>query len=372
VNESDADRAQWRFLIAAGARYGLFFCLAFAAVAWGYDALVLASASTDLFWLKLLVGLSLTLPLGIGAGALAGRSPTPLSALIWAVTGGLMGVVVGFTYFDGASLTWLVDSRLRDTAAFLPGQPLRLVTVLQVVIGVVLGGLAGLLEQVSLDNAWNHATPTFGMSVRSWGSFAICLPFAFLMGAAADQLVNAPPRTPQEAIHADIQTLLRNPGKATRSQVSESLWLFRDRLSHTYTLYLVTAPMGIQNTTVLDVAFDNGVTLRCIGVGQQVGSCRDIAQTYPGWMDQLVQAGLASDLSSLLCKTCELTVDRSVLSWLDMHRQDFTPSYAIRKERQLGGWVIMSAGFDSGHRIECRFRQAMPTVLDRCRDATPL
>jgi hypothetical protein len=364
----DVYAVQRRFLVVAGAGYGLTFGLAFAAAAWGYDALALATISADLFWLKLAVGLALLLPLSVAAGALVGRAPTLLSVGAWAVAGGLTGVVVGLTYFDGTNLGWLLDSRLRDTAALLADETARVVMIIQIVIGVIGGGLAGLFEPISLEGAWGHATRARRMSARSWVSFAACLPIALLLGAAADQLLNAPARVPLESIHADIQLLLDNPGSSVRPQVSETLWVNRTRLSRPYILYLVTAPIGIQNSAVLDVAFDRGGVLRCFAVGPQIGGCKDAANVYQGWMDQVVRAGLSSDLTPLLCKTCEWTVNRPVLAWLDMHRQDFIPGYTIQKERQLAGWVIMSVQFDSGRRVECRFRRAMPVILDRCWD----
>ncbi len=368
---SDADEvyaAQRRFLVVAGAGYGLTFGLAFAAAAWGYDALALATFSADFFWLKLAVGLALLLPLSTAAGALAGRAPTPLSVAVWAVAGGLTGVVVALTYFDGTNLGWLLDSRLRDTTTLLADETARLIMIIQIVIGVIGGGLAGLFEPISLEGAWGHATHAHRLSARSLASFAACLPIALLLGAAADQLLNAPVRMPLESIHADIQFLLDNPGLNARPQVSETLWINRARLSRPYILYMVTAPIGIQNSAVLDVAFDRGGVLRCFAVGPQIGGCKDVTNAYQGWMDRVVQAGLSSDSTPLLCRTCEWTVDQPVLAWLDAHRQDFSPRYTILKERQAAGWVLMSAQFDSGRRIECRFHRAMPVILDRCWD----
>ena len=53
-----------KLFLSAGTAYGMIFGLGFALLAWGYDALLLASSSVDLAWMKLLLGLPLAIIIG--------------------------------------------------------------------------------------------------------------------------------------------------------------------------------------------------------------------------------------------------------------------------------------------------------------------
>jgi hypothetical protein len=65
-------------------------------------------------------------------------------------------------------------------------------------------------------------------------------------------------------------------------------------------------------------------------------------------------------------------VGDDALSWLASQREMMSELYQVSRDTQRGGWVIMSARFDSGYVLTCDFYGDAPAVLQGCNLAQPL
>jgi hypothetical protein len=360
-------------LLSAGTAYGLIFGLSFALFTWGYDALLLASSAADLAWAKLLLGLLLAITIGGLAGRLVALPPsTATSIALWATVGALLGMIAGRIPFDGGNLAaWLVDRRLWGLVVFPYGSSAATRTALVVVIGAGLGAAAGLAERLAVEWAWDRVTPKGRMGGRSWAVLLVCLPLTLIAAWAADDLINQPLRAHQQAVGELITLALAGASEEAEARGLNyvSVARHRERLSEQYTVYLVDYDLDTYDLGRVDVAFDNGFTLRCMTARSQVGYCSAISDVYQGWMDDLIYTGLYGErrwLSSLP----PLTVDDTVVMWLDARSDQLSEIYEVAKVGQRGRWVFMSARFDTGSDIVCRFRGVAPVVVDQCVEAS--
>lgn len=354
---------------AAGARYGLVLALGFAAAAWGQDALTLALASASLAGLKLLVGLPLTVLTGLLAGRLAGSTQSiTISAVPWAVAGALFGLLAGLTQFDGTNLVGVVEPRVLD-ALILPGKEALYSAIVPVFFGMLLGGLAGVLQQIAMMMAWERSTSDNRMSWEAWLSLCLGLPLVIFLGLVADEVTNSPLRHSTQVVDEVVQATLAGTARRTSpDRTYDPVLRYQEALSPDYTISLVDVAYKPLRAVYLDVVFTNGFTLRCSVVGNNILNCADVSTTYQAWMDQLVQAGRSEDIAQLQRTGYRLQMEDQVLTWLQAHQERFTGAYEISKDSRRGGWVFMSARFDSGYHVNCRFQGAAPVVLDRCNE----
>ncbi|MFQ6102066.1 MAG: hypothetical protein ACE5OS_12655 [Anaerolineae bacterium] len=361
-----------KLLLSAGTAYGLIFGFSFALFTWGYDALLLASSTAHLAWTKLLLGLPLAIVIGSLTGRLAASSPsTAVSVTLWAAAGGLFGVIAGHIPFDGGNLAaWLADRRLWGVPILAYGHAAAVRTTLVVFINVALGTAVGFVESLAVQWAWDRATPDSMMSGGSWAVLLVCVPLALLLAVSIDGFINQPLRTPQWAVSELVRLTVTASPEVTEAQEASyrSIEPFREALSEHYVSHFVGFGSDTESwySAYVDVIFDNGFVLRCATVGKNVVYCGDFSQKFAAWMGDLVHAGLYDERPWLDAKMRRLAVNDVVVAWLAAHSDQLSETYEVSRDGQQGGWVFMSARFDTGFEMVCRFRGATPVLVDQC------
>jgi hypothetical protein len=359
-----------RLFVAAGTAYGVVFGLAFALVTWGYDALQLVAADANLAWAKLVVGIPLSLVICVLVGNLAATFPqTAVSVALWTVAGTLLGLIAGHIPFEGRNLiVWLVDRRLWGLVVFPYSSSAAVRTTLILIVGAGVGAASGLLERLALEWAWDRATPEGRMSVRSWAVLLACLPLTLLLTGATDEMINQPLRAPQRSVGQLIS--LTTAGKTAQAEARGlnvgAVKTFRDAFSRNFDTYLVTYDLSPPQIAFVDAVFDNGFALRCRTVGNVVAFCDDVSPKLEGWMDDLIFAGLRGERRWMDSPDPSLIVEDRVVRWLQDHPTQLSETYELSRAGQQGRFVFMSARFDTGFAITCRFRGTQPVAVDQC------
>jgi hypothetical protein len=145
---------------------------------------------------------------------------------------------------------------------------------------------------------------------------------------------------------------------------------FRDRLAKRYVTHFVSFGTDTESwySAYVDVAFDNALVLRCSVSGETVVHCADFSQKFNGWMGDLIHAGLTGEQRWAEDRMKLLLVDARVLAWLEDHRAQFTETYTLARTGQQGSWVFMTAQFENGFKMRCRFHGAPQVRVDRCEE----
>ncbi len=366
--ESEAESR--RLFLAAGTAYGVVFALTFALLTWGYDAIQLAAHHANLPWAKVVLGLPLALAICSLAGNLAALAPlTAISVALWTAVGALLGLIAGHLPFEGRNLiVWLVDRRLWGLVVFPYGSSAAVRTTLVLVVGAGIGAASGLLERLALEWAWDRATPTGRMSLQSWAVLLVCLPLTLLFTGATDELINQPLRSPQESVGRLISLTLA--GTSEQAEASGfnvgAVEPFRDSFSNRFTTYLVEYDLSPPQVAFVDAVFDDGFALRCRTVGNIVAFCDALSPKLEGWMDDLIHAGLRGERRWMASPDPPLVVEDRVVRWLQDHPTRLSQTYELSRAGQQGQFVFMSARFDTGFEITCRFRGTRPLTVDQC------
>lgn len=344
-----------------GTGYGLLLGLFFALFTWGYDALVLALSNADMPWVKLALGLPVALIICGIVGRLAAGSPS-LCPLLWTLAGALLGTLATYIRVSGQHLVaQFAEGRFRSEATFAPEEMATARIALVIFIGAALGVVAGLLERKVLR--WPKGR------MRALSLLYVCIPLAFCMGRPMDELLHRPWRLP-------IQTTSRLVGLAMANTVSRTagadsgyrpLLPFREKLREQYTVYFVDFGEDAEGQPLAytDIAFDE-LVLRCAVADKRLLYCDELTAQLRAWMEALVRAGLDGERAWEGAQVHPLAVDEAVVEWLTAHREQLSESYIVRPESRRGGELWMSALFDSGLRMECRFRGASPVRVDVC------
>lgn len=343
----------------AGVGCGLIYCLGYALAVWGYDARVLARSSAELAWAKLAVGLPSLLLISAATGALAGRSDRAGAWVgAWMVSGVLSGTVAGGMPFAGYNLaTWIAEPHLWGTNVYPMGPAGATRTVFLAVVTGCAGSALGLVGYALMDSVRGRAAATGRAGGRSWAVLMLCLPLAMPPGLIGDQIINRPIRAGQRTVHQAISVGLVGDTSDRDSRL----------LSASYTLHLVSRPLETQEQETVDVAFDNGFVVRCQVSDHALVECPPISPRFEAWMDALIQEALrGGQETELTPQAGRVSVDESTWSWLASQRTYMGERYEIARETQRGGWVIMSARFDTGYTLTCDFHGVSSVVVDRC------
>ena len=265
--------ARTHFLKTAGAAYGLIFMVGFVALFWFPDAVQLQQASVHLAWIKLLLGLLTCTPIAVLVGWLAARSDRPLiSVLGWAVGGAAIAWVAGHIPYEGVSLIVSLGDPFptgRVTYPFsLQASGYMGITML---VGALLGGVAGLVYAVVADRAWERSTESHRLGRRSALVLCAGLPVAAVFGLYGDMVIHQPIRRPLTDVARAITTAL-NPANDLGKYGLAFLEPYRDQLTPQYKLYWIsTRESYVQSnfghnylsTDVVHVVFDSGFMLSC-------------------------------------------------------------------------------------------------------------
>jgi hypothetical protein len=347
----------------AGLSWGLIYGLGYGLTVWGIDARVLGRSNAELAGAKLALGLPLLLLIGAVTGALAGRSDRAGSWVgAWMASGALIGFVVAAMPMAGHNLaTWIAEPRLRGLDVYPMGQGSAARMAFVTVVNTCVGSAVGLVSHLSVERARNLAGPTGRMSGRSWAALAVCLPLALLPGLLSDELINQPLRIGQRVVH---ESMFTDPaGGSSEGEAG----LDRGPLSTGYTLHLVDYDLEGQGRATIDVAFDDGFVVRCEVAGRALSGCAPISPRFEAWMEDLIQAGLRGGPGPQLESAAGgVSVSENVSSWLASQGEYLRGNHEVSRDTQRGGWVIMSARFDSGYTLTCWLHGASSVLVERC------
>ncbi len=370
VASPDQARTQ-SFYLTAGTAYGLVFGIGFALAIWGYDAILLSINHVHLAWAKLILGMVVCAILCGLAGRLVARSSSAgVHVAVWLVVGVILGLITGHMPFEGNSLAvWLFNPRVRGLPIFPFGDSAAARTVFVVMTGAALGMATGFIEYLVLDWAWDRATPRGGMSVLSWLSLLASIPpILILMLGPTEEMVNGPTRTPTQRVGQLIRMTVEG---ATEQEIAAQALQYRtiapfvDSFSDHYSVHMVKMDDFLYAGYV-DVVFDNGMLLRCFATGPSVGYCDDFGSKYEEWMGQLIHAGLTGERLWLEGNIHYLQVDETLLPWLATHGDRMSESYQLEWVDVENGWIFVTAHFDTGFDMTCRFSGMSYVLADQC------
>jgi hypothetical protein len=369
-----------RLFQSAGTAYGLIFGLSFALIIWGRDAALLASTGASLAWARLLLGLPIAVLIGGLFGWLASlSSSTAIYVALWAVAGGLLGWLTGRMPYDGGNVgVWFADRRLWELPVFPYGESAQTRTELLLLAGGGIGIAVGFLESLAVQWAWDRATPRGRMSLQSWVVLLACIPLVIPVAVLAEDLVHQRMRVPQQRVGEAVALALSGAGEETFRRHGLNyftLAAFREDLSQEYVIHLAGyRDIGGYASAQVDVVFEDGFALRCetTEVGQflspehRVLFCADISKKYRGWIDDLIHAGLTDERRWVDASGHSLSVEENVVAWLQSRSDELSESYKVSRAGQQGGWVFISARFDTGFEMTCRFHGTSPVQVDQC------
>lgn len=363
----------------SGALYGVFFGLGFAFFTWGLDTIALLSTNAALPWVRLALGLPLSVLIcGLAGWFGAMFTSTVLTVLIWVVAVGLLSVVAGHIPFEGSNLIlWLVDSRLSGETVFSFGSSAQLRTTWVVILNVLLGAFAGLIQSLAVQWAWDRGSPSGKLSWRSWVVLLVAVPVSFLPTLAVNGYINRPFRAPQEYVGRIVEMSLSGESLESNNELLQasfrSVKPYLQSFTDEYKSHFVSfgSETGSWHSAYVDVVFENGFAMRCVTSGEVVIYCDDFSKRLSGWVEDLIYAGLYGEQPWLEGKVKRLIVDESVVAWLEAHQEELSENYGMIWDPQTGGWNFVRISFDTGFEMVCRFRDAQPVLVDQCKEASP-
>ena len=296
-----------------------------------------------------------------------------VSIAVWMMANGLLGVIAARMPFAGGNLAaWLADQRLWGVDVFPYERAALIRTTLVVLINTALGIMVGVLKDQAVERAWDRTTPDDRMGWRSWVAlFSICIPVAILPAVSVDGFINRPLRIPQQVVGELVNLTVNGANEemiGTRYSSYRSIEPFRESLSKRYVSHRVEFGSDTETwySAYVDTVFDNGFVLRCVTAEKHVLYCDDFSTKFVAWMGDLVEAGLYGERAWLEAKMRRLVVDDAAVDWLVVHSDQLSETYEVSRDGQQGGWILMSARFDTGFEILCRFHGAAPIVVDQC------
>lgn len=359
-------------LLRAGVGYGLLFGLGFTLFVWGYDALALSRSSADMAWAKLLMALPCLLVIGGIAGIIgAASSSTLLTTAVWAIALGGIGWLAGHIPFTGASwLAGILDPRFAGLTSWPYTNANALRTLLVMITYTVYGFGVGYVETLAIEWAWDRTTPTGRMKAGAWAVLLVAWLVAFPPAFILDYLVMADVRTPQVRVANLVETYLEGGEAAVSATGQNTIEAQRNgpRFTPNYTIHFA----GFDTSTdtlyagYSDVAFDTGFMLRCIVMGDRVTFCDDLSQKLDLRIGQMVQAAKTGERPWLASQMKTFNVTDDVMTWLQSHQEQLSDAYRLTVTAQKGNWIYVTAQFDTGATMTCRFSGNAVITVDQC------
>lgn len=359
-------------LLRAGVGYGLLFGLGFTLFVWGYDALALSRSSADMAWAKLLMALPCLLVIGGIAGIIgAASSSTLLTTAVWAIALGGIGWLAGHIPFTGASwLAGILDPRFAGLTSWPYTNANALRTLLVMIAYTAYGFGVGYVEALAIEWAWDRTTPTGRMKAGAWAVLLVAWLVAFPPAFILDYLVMADVRTPQVRVANLVETYLEGGDAAVSATGQNTIEAQRNgpRFTPNYTIYFA----GFDTSTdtlyagYSDVAFDTGFMLRCIVMGDRVTFCDDLSQKLDLRIGQMVQAAKTGERPWLASQMKTFNVTDDVMTWLQSHQEQLSDAYRLTVTAQKGNWIYVTAQFDTGATMTCRFSGNAVITVDQC------
>jgi hypothetical protein len=201
---AELDLAKKRVALYSGMGLGGYLAL----VLWGYDAIILTSSHGYLSWLKLAIGLLISITLGGFIGWLAVRSGRLLiSTILWLFYGLIITSLVSvLPYQVMNSLIRFLNPLLGKELNYPPLDNFGATFALTAFIAAVATLLTGVLFDYMVESA-THNPGILNRIVL----FLVPLFLLGVMGFSLDLLYNAPMRTPVQVMSESIQTARIHP-----------------------------------------------------------------------------------------------------------------------------------------------------------------
>jgi hypothetical protein len=197
-------------------------------------------------------------------------------------------------------------------------------------------------------------------------AWLVALPPVFIL----DYLVMAPVRAPQVQVANLVEAYLEGGEDAVSAagqNVTEAQ-RYGAQFTPNYTLHF----SGFDTATKTlyagysDVVFDTGFALRCIVMGDRVTFCDNLSQKLDLRMGQMVQAGKTGECPWLENRMKTFNVTEDVIAWLQSHREQLSDTYSLMITAQKGNQMFVTAHFNTGAKIECRFQGNAVVTVDQC------
>jgi hypothetical protein len=351
-----------RFIRKAGAMYGVVVALGFALFFWLPDALMMSGTGYQDWWIKLVAGLLITIPVSAAIGWLAASARwSGLHVVIWIAGGSLLAWIGGHIQFEGVSW-WarMTDIYPSEQLMYPFTESAAAVTGISMVVGAGAGLIIGVIGLVAVERAWEASTPRFGFSLKSLVMLGLCLPALLVLGLLADHQINATTRTALQSVRQTIETVRDPNADLVRARLAP-MARYRDRMSPNYTLYWNSINEDLTRLSI-DVQFNSGLLLRCPVMLDNVSLCTDLSDKLNGWMTRLVT------VEGQACADCGLEIKPAVRQWLNATAPTLGQLQSIALLKHQGGWLYMRAQFDSGRQVDCRFNGESRAV-DMCTEA---
>jgi hypothetical protein len=353
-----------RFIRKAGALYGVIVAVGFALFFWLPDALMLREAHYQGWWVKLVLGLLVTIPMSAVIGWLAASMRwSGLGLLVWIVGGSLLAWIGGHIQYEGVSwLARLTDIYPSERVMYAFSPSAAAFTGIGMVVGAGVGLFVGMIGLVAVERAWDASTARYGFSLKSIMMLALCLPVLLVLGLLADFQINVSTRSAIMGVQQLIETVRDPNADLVRAKLSP-MARYRADLSPNYTLYWNSTDDELTHYAI-DVQFDTGLVLRCPYILDNAYLCSDLSKQLNEWMTALttVKDGAA-------CTGCGLVIDATVRQWLNATVPTLGKLESVALLNHHGGWLYMRAIFDNGRKIDCRFIGSQPTIVDLCAEA---
>lgn len=350
------------FIRKAGALYGVIVALGFTLFFWLPDALVLREAHYEGWWIKLVLGLLLAIPLTAAIGWLAASVRwSGLGLLVWVAGGSLLAWIGGHVQFDGVSwLARLTDIYPSERMMYPFTESAAAYTGISMAVGIGAGLVIGVIGLVAVERAWDASTSTYGFSLKSIVMLGLCLPVLLVLGLLADFQINSSTRGAIADVQQVIETVRDPNADLVRAKLGP-MARYRDRMSPNYILHWNTINDELTRLAV-DVQFDTGLVLRCPVMLGNAYLCTDLGAKLGEWMTQLIAENGA-------CTNCGLEIAEPVRQWLNTTVPTLGDLESVALLKHHGGWVYWRATFNSGRQIDCRFSGDQPITLDLCVEA---
>lgn len=343
-----------------GLLFGLFAGFWFGCGVWALDALLLRQAQADLPWLKLLLGIPVTIVLGGLAGWAAAILEKPLlGALAWLVSGTAMVWIASQVPFQGVSVAVrLLDRNLVgvELFPFVEGALYRMILIY--FLSGLLFALGGGFQTVFVEGATRSSS-----QINRFMMLAMCIIFFLPVGLVVDNLINQSLRRPILAVNDMIQMRLAEieNGEAQRStsQIStRPLKPLENALNRPYRLILGSYdPITFNEATVY--ADFSGEWGTCTVLINTPMVCWSSAERYLSRLECLVHSGSPGN-----CRL-ELISDAEPLDKAQFANLTADPfQFGILDQR---GVSVVAIAEDSARRqIKCVFRDEGNIYLDTC------
>jgi len=234
----------------------------------------------------------------------------------------------------------------------------------------VYGFGVGYMETLAIEWAWDRATPEGQMKAGAWSVLLVAWLVALPPTIILNYLVMTPVRAPQVRVASLVETYLEG-GEATVSATGQNTIEARrngPQFTPNYTTYF----SGFDTSTdslyagYSDVVFDTGFALRCIVMGDRVTFCDDLSAKLDLRIGQMVQAAKTGERPWLESQMKTFNVTEDVMAWLQSHQAQLSDAYRLTITAQKGNWMFVTAQFNTGATMTCRFGGNAVVTVDQC------